>query len=173
MVNGDPNMQQPGIPSFFPEAGPAGGASAASSLAQASGAAGGQFNPASVGSPHQSSLSGGMELPAPGSVNAASFSPRPVSSVENKQDVKQKLFSPQSQSSTDPLHQSGTIKTEPLTSPTFSSGGPTSIPNPPQSQSVKTELSNDVSSTLSIPEVPPLPDSLPSVPNSHTPAPGN
>ena len=175
MVNGDPNIQQPNFPYFGggSEPGPAGGASPASSLAPVSGAAGGQFNPASLGSPHQPPLSGTLDLPAPGSVNATNFSPRPVGSVENKQDIKQKLFSPQSQGSSDPLHQSGTLKSEPLSpSPATFGSGPTSIPNPPQSQSVKSELSNDVSSTLNIPDMPPLPESLPSVPNTHTPAPG-
>ena len=74
------------------------------------------------------------------------------------------------------------MKSEPLTSPTFgggASGGPTSIPNPPQSQSIKTELNSvgggsgaDMSSALNVPDVPPLPESIPSVPNTHTPVAG-
>ena len=149
--------------------------------------AGGQFNPSNINSPHQP-FSGGMDLAGPSSVNAG-FSPRPISSVENKQDMKQtisKLLSPtssfspsssQNLGSSDPLLQPGglpSMKNEPLTSPSFA-GGPTSIPNPPQSQSIKTELnsvSGDVDSVLNVPDMPPLPDSLPSVPNTHTPAAG-
>ena len=194
MVNGDPNMQQPNFPFFGggPEPGPAGAVSSVApsgALTTSTSGAGGQFNLSSVNSPHPP-----LDLAGPGSVNATGFSPRPISSVESKQDLKQtisKLLSPtsgsfspsstQNQGSSDPLLQAGglpslpSMKNEPLTSPTFS-GGPTSIPNPPQSQTIKTELnsisSGDISSTLNVPEVPPLPDSLPSVPNTHTPAAG-
>ena len=59
-------------------------------------------------------------------------------------------------------------------SATFSSG-PTSIPDPPQSQSVKTELNSvgggDVSTMLNVPVLS-LPDSLSSVPKTHTPSAG-
>ena len=150
----------------------------------------GQF----INSPHQSLSSSGLDqLAGPSSVNAtANFSPRPISSVESKQTISKLLsptsggFSPsnsQNQASSDPLLQSGglpslsSIKNEPLTSPTFGSG-PTSIPNPPQSQSIKTELNSvsgsggDMSSALNVPEMPPLPESIPSVPNTHTPATG-
>lgn len=202
MVNGDPNMQQPSIPYFGggPEPGPASSVSAvslAAALTAVSGGGGGggssgQFNLPSVNSPHQP-MSSGMDLAGPSSVNATGFSPRPISSVENKQDLKQtisKLLSPTSGSfspsnsqlpaSSETLLQHGglpslsSIKNEPLTSPTFS-GGPTSIPNPPQSQSIKTELNSvsggDVGSSMNAPEVP-LTESLPSVPNTHTPSAG-
>jgi hypothetical protein len=51
------------------------------------------------------------------------------------------------------------------------SGGPSSITNP---QAIKTELSGgsgatDMSSALNIPDMPSLPESIPSVPDSHTP----
>ena len=205
---GDPSMQQPGFPFNFgggPEPGAPGGntpssSSAGGALPGASGAGattgggsgGGQF----INSPHQSLAGSGLDLFAgPSSVNAAAnFSPRPVSSVESKQDTKQtisKLLSPtssgfspsnsQNQASSDPLFQSGGLPSLP-SSPTFgggASGGPTSIPNPPQSQSIKTELNSvsggsgaDMSSALNVPDVPPLPESIPSVPNTHTPAAG-
>lgn len=208
-MNGDPNMQQPGFPFFGggPEPGPPTGNVPSSSSAGGvlPGATGGGASTSSgagqfINSPHQSLSSSGLDqLVGPSSVNAtANFSPRPISSVENKQDMKQtisKLLSPtssgfspsnsQNQASSDPLFQAGglpslsSIKNEPLTSPTFGGGGPTSIPNPPQSQSIKTELNSvggsgagDMSSALNVPEMPPLPESIPSVPNTHTPAPG-
>ena len=204
MVNGDPNMQQPNFPYFGggPEPGPSGSMSSTSSsgaLMTTSGGAGGQFNPSSVNSPHQPMSGSGLDLGGPGSVSATGFSPRPISSVENKQDIKQtisKLLSPtsgsfspsssQNQATSDPLLQPGglpslsSMKNEPLTSPTFSSG-PTSITNPSQSQAIKTELnsvggagsgSGDVSAALNVPDMPPLPEALPSVPNTHTPAAG-
>ena len=204
MVNGDPNMQQPNFPYFGggPEPGPIGNIPSSSSAGGALTAATGGGATAGTGqfinSPHQSLSSGGLDqLAGPSSVNAtANFSPRPIPSVENKQDLKQtisKLLSPTSSSfspsnsqnlaSSDPLLQSGglpslpSMKNEPLTSPTFG-GGPTSIPNPPQSQSIKTELNSvsgsggDMSSALNVPDMPPLPESIPSVPNSHTPAAG-
>lgn len=204
-------MQQAGFPFFGggPEPGPptgnipssssAGGALTGASGGGATTAGGaGQF----INSPHQSLTGSGLDQLAagPSSVNAtANFSPRPISSVESKQDIKQtisKLLSPtsggfspsnsQNQASSDPLLQSGglpslpSIKNEPLTSPTFGGSGPTSIPNPPQSQTIKTELNSiggsssggDMSSALNVPEMPPLPESIPSVPNTHTPAAG-
>ena len=150
-----------------------------------SGGASGQFNLPNINSPHHP-LSGGLNLAGPSSVSATGFSPRPISSVESKQTIS-KLLSPTSasfspsnsrnQGSSDPLAGLPLLpstKNESLTSATFSSG-PTSIPNPPQSQSVRTELNSvgggDVSTTLNAPEVP-LPDSLSSVPNTHTPSPG-
>jgi hypothetical protein len=212
-VNGDPNMQQPGFPFFGgPEPGPPSGNAPSSSSAggvlpgatgggATTGGGAGQF----INSPHQSLAGSGLDqFAGPSSVNAAAnFSPRPVSSVESKQDIKQtisKLLSPtsggfspsnsQNQASSDPLFQSGglpslsSVKNEPLTSPTYGasggSGGPSSIPNPPQSQSIKTELNSigggsgatDMSSALNVPDMPSLPESIPSVPNTHTPAAG-
>ena len=192
MVNGDPNIQQPNIPYLGgvpePGPGPASSVSATSSaaaLTTVSGGAGGQFNPSNINSPHHP-LSGGLDLAGPSSVGATGFSPRPISSVENKQTINKLLsptsssFSPsssQNQGSSDPLAgipSLPSIKNEPLTSPTFSSG-PTSIPNPPQSQSIKAELNSvgggDVSTTLNVSEVPLL-ESLSSVPNTHTPSAG-
>ena len=199
-MNGDPNMQQPNFPYFGggPEPGPPTGnvpsSSSAGGALTGTGATTGGGTGQFINSPHQSLSSSGLDqLAGPSSVNAsANFSPRPISSVESKQDLKQtisKLLSPtsggfspsnsQNQASSDPLLQSGglpslsSIKNEPLTSPTFGSG-PTSIPNPPQSQSIKTELnsSGDMNSALNVPEMPPLPESIPSVPNTHTPAAG-
>ena len=217
MVNGDPSMQQPSFPFNFgggsepgapggnaPSSSSAGGVlPGASGAGATSGGGGGGGAGQFINSPHQSLAGSGLDpFAGPSSVNAAAnFSPRPVPSVESKQDIKQtisKLLSPtsggfspsnsQNQASSDPLFQSGglpslpSMKSEPLTSPTFgggASGGPTSIPNPPQSQSIKTELNSvgggsgaDMSSALNVPDVPPLPESIPSVPNTHTPAAG-
>ena len=71
------------------------------------------------------------------------------------------------------LSSPSSAKIEPVTSPVVSSG-PSSTPNSPRFQSVKTGLgsTDDVAAVLDVPEVPPLTEALPGLPNTHTPSAG-